>query len=123
MSSNIELKKKCDYCGKEYVAKTVITRYCSHNCNRKHYKQVKRDEKLTNAVNASKDIKTGVVKKINDKSSEVIIKQFLSIDEAAVLIGASSRTIKRLIQKGTLKASKVSRRTIICRKDIDKLFQ
>ncbi len=50
-------------------------------------------------------------------------KQFLSIKEAASLIGASSRTIQRLIAKGALKIGKVGRRSIIQRNEIDKLFQ
>ena len=49
-------------------------------------------------------------------------KQFLSIDETALLIGASRRTIQRLISANKLHVSKVGSRTIITRKAIDYLF-
>ncbi len=64
-------------------------------------------------------------KNSNDKNVDVSIqsKQFLSINEAANLIGASSRTIQRLIAKGILKVGKIGRRSIIQRNEIDKLFQ
>lgn len=50
-------------------------------------------------------------------------KEFISIEEAAKLLGASRRTIQRLIAKGSLKVGKVGRRSIIQRSEIDKLFQ
>jgi excisionase family DNA binding protein len=50
------------------------------------------------------------------------LKTFLSIDEAAMLLGASRRTIQRLIAKGSIKAGKLGSRSIIQRAEIDKLF-
>ena len=49
-------------------------------------------------------------------------KEFLSVDEAATLLGASRRTIQRMIAKGALKVGKLGRRIIVRRKEIDKLF-
>ncbi len=49
-------------------------------------------------------------------------KQFLSIDETSILIGASRRTIHRLIAAKRLQVGKVGSRTIITRKAIDHLF-
>ena len=122
MSSNIAITKKCVYCGCDYVAKTVITRYCSHNCNRKHYKQIQRDEKINQAT-AGINPETQKRRIVLDKNNtDIVTKQFLSIKETANLLGASCRTIERLIHNGTLRANKVTRRTIICRNDIDKLF-
>jgi hypothetical protein len=51
MSSNMRLNKVCQHCQQEFVAKTMLTRYCSHVCNRKAYKQAKREEKLKSAIN------------------------------------------------------------------------
>ena len=39
-----------------------------------------------------------------DKSVQVQIKQYLSIEETAQLLGTSLRTIQRLIAKGDLKS-------------------
>ncbi|MCX6240733.1 MAG: helix-turn-helix domain-containing protein [Bacteroidetes bacterium] len=49
-------------------------------------------------------------------------KEFLSVDEAATLLGASRRTIQRMITKGAFKVGKLGRRTIIKRTEIDNLF-
>jgi excisionase family DNA binding protein len=119
MASNIKITKTCEYCGKEFTARTTVTRYCSHKCNQKHYKQVKREEKIKEA----KEDKP----KVNGNGQltnydELNIKQFLSIKEACILIGVSERTFYRLIQKDIIQAAKIGRRTIIKRSEIDKLF-
>jgi excisionase family DNA binding protein len=84
---------------------------------------MKRDEKLQE----HKQQKTANVMKhngsVNPADSSIQGKQFLSVKEAASLIGASSRTIQRLIAKGALKVGKVGRRSIIQRNEIDNLFQ
>ena len=34
------------FCGKSFTAFTMYTRYCSHTCNQRHYKQVLRNKKV-----------------------------------------------------------------------------
>jgi hypothetical protein len=46
MSSNILIKRVCQYCGNEFSAKTTVTRYCSHVCNNKAYKLRLRNKKM-----------------------------------------------------------------------------
>ncbi len=119
MSSNISILKKCDHCGIEFNAKTLYTRYCSHTCNRLHYKKTKREEKIQ-SVQASQS------KPDNSSQSFISLiqdKEFLSIAEASKLIGTSKRTIQRLISKDVIKVAKFGRRTIIQRKTIDNLFK
>ena len=119
MASNIEITKKCLYCGKEYTAKTLTTKYCGHTCNSRHYKQLKREEKLNNFKEAQAKPEQPT------PSFDTILqqKEFLSIEETAQLIGASRRTIFRLISSNKLKAGKVGSRSIIKRTEIDKLFK
>ena len=119
MASNIEITKKCLYCGKEYMAKTLTTKYCGHTCNSRHYKQLKREEKLNNFKEAQ-----AKPEQQPQQSFDIALqqKEFLSIDEAAKLIGASRRTIHRLISGNKLQVGKVGSRTIITRKAIDNLF-
>jgi len=50
-------------------------------------------------------------------------KEFLSIQEAADLLGASRWTIQRLVQRNVLNAAKLGRRTILRRSEIDNLFK
>jgi predicted nucleic acid-binding Zn-ribbon protein len=76
MASNIKLQKNCVYCGREYTAKTLHTRSCSHKCNSKHYKKVKREERISEALS-----KTDDSKKCDINTSHVSVgeKDFLSI--------------------------------------------
>ncbi|MBX3106877.1 MAG: helix-turn-helix domain-containing protein [Bacteroidetes bacterium] len=132
MSSNIKIPKFCQYCGQAFVAQTTTTRYCSKTCNSRHYKQIKREEKVqatlkeqiksvtsANSENLqslqSLPIQTGNFINLRDK-------EFLSVQEAAILLGASRWTIQRMIQRGDIKAGKLGKRTIIPRSEIDNLF-
>ena len=121
MSSNIEINKNCLYCGKEFTAKTLVTRYCGHTCNRRHYKQLKREEKL-NSFKTSQ-LKQNTEQHLPPSQVQLQQKEFLSIEETARLIGTSRRTICRLIASKKLKVVKVGRRSIIQRSEIDKLFK
>lgn len=133
MSSNIKIPKFCQYCGQAFVAQTTTTRYCSKTCNSRHYKQLKREEKvratLKEQINTVTNtnvqdlqslqnlpIKTGNFINLRDK-------EFLSVQEAAILVGASRWTIQRMIQRDEIKAGKLGRRTIIPRAAIDNLFK
>ncbi|MFZ4399912.1 MAG: helix-turn-helix domain-containing protein [Bacteroidales bacterium] len=118
MSSNLIFKKNCEFCGNEFEAKTLFTRYCSHTCNRKHYKKLKREKEIQ-SVKAENTIPDQEPKNIN---LGIQLKEFLSVEETATLLGASRSTIQRLITKGSIKIAKLGRRTIVKRTEIDKLF-
>lgn len=49
-------------------------------------------------------------------------KEFLSIDEAATLLGASKRTIQHMNAKWAMKVKELGCRIIFRREEIDKLF-
>lgn len=132
MSSTIKIPKFCQHCGQAFVAQTTTTRYCSKTCNSRHYKQIKREEKIQTTLSdqiksvtsansenlqslQSLPIKTGNYINLRDK-------EFLSVQEAAILLGASRWTIQRMIQREDIKAGKLGRRTIIPRSEIDNLF-
>lgn len=119
MSSNIEIQKTCTFCGNVFTARTLNTRYCSHTCNQKHYKQQKREEKMQHAPAPQHKIS----QEAGIDYTALQQKLFLSLDEAATMLGASRRTIQRLIAKGTLKAAKLGSRCIIQRTEIDQLFK
>lgn len=44
MSSTIEIKKICEQCGKEFIARKSSTRYCSKRCAEHAYKDKRREE-------------------------------------------------------------------------------
>lgn len=133
MSSNIKIPKFCQYCGQAFVAQTTTTRYCSKTCNSRHYKQLKREEKVRATL--KEQINTVTNTNVQDLQSlqnlpfktgnfiNLRDKEFLSIQEAAILVGASRWTIQRMIQRDEIKAGKLGRRTIIPRTAIDNLFK
>jgi excisionase family DNA binding protein len=115
MSSNLELEKICIYCKNPFTAKTLLTKYCSHKCNSRHYKQRKREEKIELFINPVPVITENIPNDLTDK-------EFLSITETSQLIGISVRTVHRLMKNENLQYSKVGKRTIIARSSINKLL-
>lgn len=120
MASNIRVKKECEFCKTEFVAKTIHTRYCSHTCNQKHYKELKKKEKLEKA-------KKGSGQKIipNDSIYQEVLqsKSFLTVQDTAQLLKMSTKTVYRLINEGQLNAVNFGlRKTMIRRNDLELLF-
>ena len=48
--SKIEVKKVCQFCGKEFIAHKLSTRFCSHKCSQRSYKVRLRKQKLEKIV-------------------------------------------------------------------------
>ena len=115
MSSKIEITKVCQHCGKEFIARTTVTKFCSHTCASRNYKKRKKAEKLN-------QVKSPTVQKNEYNSSLLNNKEFLSIADTCQLLGASRMTLYRQIKKGSIKAVKLGRRTIIKKSEIEKLF-
>lgn len=123
MSSNLQIPKVCQHCGNSFVARTTVTKYCGDTCAKRAYKKRKRDVKIKAALVETQNDIQGLQTSQSIQTSTLYSKQFLSIQEAANLIGASRWTIQRMIQREQLKAAKFGRRTIIARTEIDNLFK
>jgi excisionase family DNA binding protein len=115
MSSNIEISKICEFCGKEFIARKTITKCCSASCTKKAYKARMRQSKIEKVQNETEKIK-------NKDINEVQSKDYLSVADVCLLIGISRRTIYRMIGRNELQAGKFGKRTIIRRADIDSIF-
>lgn len=50
MSSNIQIEQNCQFCGKRFMAKTTVTKFCSHECASRNYKKQKREEKIKRRI-------------------------------------------------------------------------
>jgi len=57
MSSNIEVQRVCQLCGKKFTARTTVTKYCSDRCSKKAYKLRYRESKILQS-NDSKKLKS-----------------------------------------------------------------
>ena len=117
MRTKEPIKKLCDYCGKEFQASRQDTLYCSHDCNRKAYRETKRKEviALTKTLVSKKKIEQAVVDLSN--------REYLSISEVARLLGWCKQSVYNYCHKGLIPAKRISQRTtLIRRKDIESLF-
>jgi excisionase family DNA binding protein len=117
MSSNIEVQRICEYCNKEFTARTTVTRFCSMKCSSANSKRKTRNTKIELSNKETKRIKTQPIE-------ELKAKEFLSVTQVSKLIGCSRQNVYKLINAGKLKATNIlEKKTIIKRSDIDKLFE
>lgn len=116
MSSNIRVNKICQYCGKEFEAKTTVTKTCSDPCAKMLYKQKQRALKLQGAKEETEKIKAKPIEAIK-------AKEFLTVREVAALLTCSVRSVYYHIETGNIKAVNLAQRiTRVKRSEIDKLF-
>lgn len=116
MSSNILIKRICEYCNQEFDAQTTKTRYCSHVCNRKDYKLKLKERKILE----SNEGKLLMMSKIKEPVKDL---DFLTVKEASLLLKISIKTLYRLIEQEVINAINFTgRNTLIRRKDIDAYF-
>lgn len=116
MSSNIDLKKICAFCGKEFIAHKTTTTCCSHRCSSLLYKQRKREAKVRQHDTVTeKVIAEKPIEKIKDKP-------FISITKAALYMGVSRPTIYLYLRNGEISAKRMGSKYLIAREDIENLF-
>ena len=116
MSTTLEVQRICEYCGKEFTARTTKTRYCSHTCNSRAYKLTMKNAKV--------ELSNREVQQIRNKPIEELkAKEFLNVRQTSLLIGCSRQTIYTLINTGKLKAVNIKiKKTIVSRSEINKLL-
>jgi excisionase family DNA binding protein len=117
MSSNIQIQRICQHCGKEFTARTTVTQYCGDDCAKRAYKARLRTVKVDQSNKETQRIKTQAIE-------ELKAKEFLTVREVARLLNCSVRSAYNYIDAGTIKAVNLGRRvTRVKRSEIDKLFQ
>ena len=119
MSSNLNYLKQCLYCHEYFEAKTLYTKYCTHKCNSRHYKQLAREKKI-NAVQS--DAKKQSIDTPFLSLVEMQQKVFLNTSEAAQYVGVSKRTIERMIASSIITVSRFNRRVLIKRLDLEQFM-
>lgn len=115
MSSNIEIIKKCKWCGNEFVARKTTTEYCSHRCSGFAYKERKRLAKL-NEFKAEYSVQV-------EGKVEIEKLEFLSPTEVCRLLGVSRATIYRYFADNAIATVQFKGKTLVRRQDIDQLFE
>jgi len=117
MSSNIAIQRICLHCSKEFTARTTVTKFCSLPCAGRAYKARKRAEKVERSNTETLQVK-------NKTIEELKVKEFLSVKDLALLLGCSTRTAYRLIDKGKIHAVNLSERlTRVKRSELNKIME
>jgi excisionase family DNA binding protein len=117
MSSNLNIQKICQLCGKEFIAKTTVTRYCGIVCRKRIVQINARNLKIEANNKETKAIKAKPIEQLKER-------EFLTVTQVSKLIGCSRQNIYKMINSGKLKATNIlEKKTIIKRSNIDKLFE
>ena len=117
-TSNFRIKKICEWCGKEFEAQKVSTRFCSHRCANFAYKRTIRKKRVQTTESQTQ------VQKTERIIEDIKEKEYLSFSETGRLLGLSRQAIYTMVKAGHLKASKISSRlSFIRRTDIDTMLQ
>lgn len=112
-ATSIKVKRVCEFCGKEFVSQKITTRFCSKECNRKAYKLRLRQR---NVQQSERETEAKPLSQLKDKD-------YLTVSEAAIILGLSRKSAYNLIYKGVLRATRFSEKlTIIRRSDIEAMF-
>lgn len=95
------------------MARTTVTRFCSHICNSRYGKRKVRELK----------IQASEMQVVAATAMDVIAAEFLTVREAAGLLNTSVRSIYHIIQSGRIKAIRLTpRKTLVKRIDIDQML-
>ena len=102
--------RKCAHCGKEFVVRSGMQRYCSEQCQAKAKEERKRRQReFVTAIEPAIDLKS---------------QDYLTFSKAAVLMGCSRQYIYKLVNTGRLTASRLSPRMALIRKaDIEHMLE
>ena len=102
--------RKCEFCGKAFVLRSGMQKYCSEECQAEAKRlRKKRQQDLINGIEPIMDLQH---------------QEYLTFSKAAILMGCTRQYIYKLVANGKLKASRLSSRMAFVRKaDIEKMFE
>ena len=102
--------RKCEFCGKTFVPRSGMQKYCSEDCQAEAKRlRKKRQQDLINGIEPIMDLQS---------------QEYLTFSKAAVLMGCTCQYVYKLVANGKLKASRLSNRMAFVRKsDIEKMFE
>jgi excisionase family DNA binding protein len=110
MSSNIQLKRVCQCCGKVFTARTTVTRCCSDACAKKLYKQRQRQSNIEQSNQDTRDtilVPTEPVQKI--KPSAYVPADLIDVITLSAATGIGRTTLFRLMKEKGFPKIKIGR--------------
>ena len=117
MSSNIQVRRICQYCKQEFTARTTVTKCCSDKCSKAAYKARKRADSIDRS-------NTETIRMKQQSVEQLQAKDYLTVTEVSQLLNCSTKSVYRYIKSDTISAVNLGQRlTRVKRSEIDKLFQ
>lgn len=102
--------KKCQFCGKPFVTRSGMQRYCSEACQA----EAKR----------ARVMQKNNLFKVAQPLMKIQHQEYLTFSKAAILMGCSRQYVYKLVALGKLKASRISNRMAFIRKaDIERMLE
>ena len=102
--------RKCSFCGKSFVTRSGMQRYCSEACQA----EAKR----------ARVMQKNNLFKVAQPLMEIQHQEYLTFSKAATLMGCSRQYVYKLVALGKLKASRISNRMAFIRKaDIERMLE
>ncbi len=112
----MEIQKRCKYCGRSFIAHKMTTIYCSPSCNNKDYKRAIREKQIAEYYESHPEDKEQPTRDVLQD------KAFLTPREAAKVLGIGKSSVYRELASGLIKVVQMKGKTLIRRKDIERLF-
>lgn len=111
MSSNMKIKKACEHCGLEFIARNTVTKYCGDHCGKRAYIAKVRDQKIKDSQVKADRPSAHVIRKENENDKSYFALKtidYLTVSEAAVLLKCGRRTIYRMIKASKIPSANLS---------------
>ena len=116
MSSNIKIRRICQHCGHEFIARTTVTKYCGDTCAKRAYKVRIKEQKIEES-----EIETQKQRQVPYVAVKTL--EYLTVKEVAGMLKCDPRTVYDMVNSGRLNAINLSLRKIrILKKDLDAIF-
>ncbi|MBS1660246.1 MAG: helix-turn-helix domain-containing protein [Bacteroidetes bacterium] len=117
MSSNLELKRICQHCGKSFIARKMTTKFCSLECGQRNYKVRERINKIT-ASNIAAKASFNNLEAIQAYAVPSVEKYFINIELLSLNTSISERTLFRLLKDHKLPRLKIGRKLLFHRETV-----
>lgn len=120
IKNRMQVPKICQFCSKNFIAQTTVTKCCSDNCAKRLYKQKQREAKIEKAMLDTKE------QILNTTIQHITIldkpKEYLCINDISSLLGVSRWTIQRMVKRGDLSVKQVGRKKLLSRLQLEAFF-
>ena len=95
----IEIKRKCKFCGKAFIIKTLDSIYCCKKCSEAAYAKKKRAE--------AKEKKLALIAKSVPK-----LRDYISIREAVAIYGVERDTLYLMVRRGQIPSINIGTKNV-----------